>query len=154
MSRDPDHYPRDVLLVATRIQGMRDTLDSIAAQLHDLYLIAHEKPTSDAPKVKASTEGYAQISPNRKALALWWRLTRRPTRSDPQPTLLSVESELDAWAADLHRLLADGDRSTARTGRPITDAELKDALAAQARRRSRGDYEPTRIVRQPGPVRR
>jgi hypothetical protein len=137
-----DAYPRDVLLLANRLQAISDEAKNIAAHLLDLYLLAHEKPTGD--KIRSSRpEGYTQTTANPRALNLWRALNGKHLDS-----VKGIDDLLNGWCSDLRAVFAGDHHGGARPGRPIPQAELDDAIAMQKKRRARGDYTPTRQVAQ------
>lgn len=129
--------------VRRNIATTRDLLDLVARELDDLHALAYDKPrgAGDRPNVRGGARDYA--------------LDRH---GDPRARelLKDLVTNLDAVLAALHdtalqarAFMRDGSVGRRVQVRRVSQTELKGLIAAQERRRARGEYSPHRTYPQP-----
>lgn len=127
---------RNQLTATTELLGM------IRQELEDLHVLAYERHSAaDEAKVAGGTHDYAlDTHGDPRARAAYRQLG--DTTADACATLATVTH-------DALNLLRTGNTPSTRGRRTIQLEELGNAIAAQARRASRGEYTPIRRGPQP-----
>ena len=121
-----------------RLTRLAATAHLVAAELEDLLGLAYEKSVSDSAKVSGGDVVDLHGVGSQPARTALGGINRHAA-----PLLEHLDNAITLLHAS-----GPGDRPP-RTRRQITRSEFTEALAAQERRRQRGEYTPTRIHPQP-----
>lgn len=133
--------PREVTLLAVRLDAMARASLALALQLEDLHALAYDKATRDSEKVATGGERPAGVENvgDERARDVWRRLGRIPF----------LEKELLALERAAGNLLSEGASPSATRGSLISRGELSLALRRQRQRQRLGEYTPKRNEDQP-----
>ncbi len=110
------------------------------AEIEDLYVLAYDRPAAKEQRVNGGERDYA--------LDTHGDPRARQLLRDGASILDATMADISAWCDAVRAFMADGEIAARRKPFTVTANETADAIAAQSRRRRRGEYTPRRTYPQ------